>query len=618
MKPLNRLSNWACSPPYEGIIWLAWLYVVFACLVQGEGPFAGNLAWFDDHVRMVQVLDWINGQSWYDHTIHRVNAPEGFHTIWSRLVDLPIAAIILPLQNWIGQHQAAMTASIILPLIQTLMLFFATTYLAAPLVGKQNARLVVLFVLFSSCINAEYFTLAGFQLGAVGHHAWYVILTILMCGATARLVTNDGRKELCIAGFSIAALLAIGIEAIPLIGGLCATLAIISWHFNRADIAKRAAAFTALGALGGFILLPAYQPPDQLLSISFAEPSALGPLLVTCAAVFFAFQFVILQKYGKQKAICAVCFLVLAAALVTALLYIFPQILNGPAAALTPEERQIAAFSHTEAMPLFKVAQSKIDLLRLMMPLVIALGYAGYRLRTANRKDATLYALYLGSALVPFGMILFFSRYYHHAMMMACPWLTLALIQVWRRMPTTKAYYLNGLLAFIALGPLWTFLIPAALANAPFTSSFLLFPAKRQEKNELCDAKTISGFLNSYFNNDKVIMVPMYRSAEFLFNAQMHIFFLANFPSQNKFIPVQKFYQTRSPNEARQIIFDHNIDLIAVCKLGGVHNAAMFNPALTAQASSFNQQLLDGVIPDWLTAVPVNIPTPYLLFEVRR
>lgn len=624
MKQIGRFYNWLCHPPYEGVVWLAWLYVVFACLVRGNGPFVGNLAWFDDHVRMQQVLDWINGPSlltgWHDHTFHRVNAPEGFHTIWARLVDVPIAAIIIPLQPFIGQYQAAMTAAILLPLLQVLFLFQVTAYLAEPLIGKQNARLAILFVLFSSCINAEYFTLAGFQLGAVGHHAWYVIFMMLLCGAAARLVSSDDKKHIYVAGLSIGALLAIGIEAIPLIGGLCATLGIVSWYFNHAELAKRATLFTLLGALIGLVLLPAYQPPDQLFSISFAEPSALGPLFVACAAFFFGIQFFVLQNWGKQKILCLFLFVTIATLLVGAIIYFIPQILDGPAAALSPEERATAALAHTEAMPLLRVAFTKLDGLRLVMPLVIAVLYGMYRLyRGLNRKDVTLYAIYLGFALVPFGMALALSRYYHHAMVMAAPWLTLAMLQAWQMLPKNKAYYLNGFLVFILLGPLWTLFFAAAMQDAPFGTSVLLFPSKRQEKNEFCDTKSISAFLNSHYSPDKTIMVPMYRSGQFLFNARMKIFFLANFPSNNKFIDVQTFYQTRDPNVARRIAFDHKIDLVTTCRLSPlIHSPEMMNSSLSAPASNFNQQMLNGVIPKWLEPVKVDVATPYLLFEVKR
>jgi hypothetical protein len=49
----------------------------------------------DDAMRLIQVRDWLAGQSWFDVTQYRLNPPAGGPMHWSRLVDLPIAAVIL-------------------------------------------------------------------------------------------------------------------------------------------------------------------------------------------------------------------------------------------------------------------------------------------------------------------------------------------------------------------------------------------------------------------------------------------------------------------------------------------------------------------------------------------
>ena len=44
----------------------------------------------DDQMRLLQVRDWLAGQSWFDLTQHRLNDPAGVPMHWSRVVDLPI------------------------------------------------------------------------------------------------------------------------------------------------------------------------------------------------------------------------------------------------------------------------------------------------------------------------------------------------------------------------------------------------------------------------------------------------------------------------------------------------------------------------------------------------
>ena len=49
----------------------------------------------DDNMRMSQVRALLNGQSWFDLRQHKMNWPAGLNIHWSRLVDLPIAGLIL-------------------------------------------------------------------------------------------------------------------------------------------------------------------------------------------------------------------------------------------------------------------------------------------------------------------------------------------------------------------------------------------------------------------------------------------------------------------------------------------------------------------------------------------
>jgi hypothetical protein len=49
----------------------------------------------DDNMRMMQVRGLLHGQGWFDLRQYRMNPPWGANIHWSRLVDLPIAGLIL-------------------------------------------------------------------------------------------------------------------------------------------------------------------------------------------------------------------------------------------------------------------------------------------------------------------------------------------------------------------------------------------------------------------------------------------------------------------------------------------------------------------------------------------
>ena len=75
------------------VVWLA-----FAAWFVNErwiGIQAFALGDTDDNLRMSQVRALLNGQDWYDLRQYKLNPPEGANVHWSRLVDLPIAGIML-------------------------------------------------------------------------------------------------------------------------------------------------------------------------------------------------------------------------------------------------------------------------------------------------------------------------------------------------------------------------------------------------------------------------------------------------------------------------------------------------------------------------------------------
>ena len=61
-----------------------------------------NLGDTDDNMRMMQVRGLLHGQGWFDLRQYRLNAPFGANIHWSRLVDLPIAGLILLLRQFLG------------------------------------------------------------------------------------------------------------------------------------------------------------------------------------------------------------------------------------------------------------------------------------------------------------------------------------------------------------------------------------------------------------------------------------------------------------------------------------------------------------------------------------
>src|SRR3546814_9579708 len=71
----------------------------------------------DDNMRLMQVRGLLDGQGWYDLRQYRLNPPGGFDIHWSRLVDLPIAGLILLFKPFVGNGEAERLACGIAPLL---------------------------------------------------------------------------------------------------------------------------------------------------------------------------------------------------------------------------------------------------------------------------------------------------------------------------------------------------------------------------------------------------------------------------------------------------------------------------------------------------------------------
>jgi hypothetical protein len=71
----------------------------------------------DDNMRFAEVRAWLAGKGWYDLRQHKIDPPNGISIHWSRIVDLPIAGLILLLQPFLGGELAARWACAIAPLL---------------------------------------------------------------------------------------------------------------------------------------------------------------------------------------------------------------------------------------------------------------------------------------------------------------------------------------------------------------------------------------------------------------------------------------------------------------------------------------------------------------------
>ena len=161
----------------------------------------------DDAMRLVQVRDLIAGQGWFDLHQYRVAPPDGAIMHWSRIVDLPLAALIVLLRPLLGQELAEMVTSALMPL----MLLGATM----AVLGRTAWRLLGKEAAIFTCVALPLMPLVLAQFGPlrIDHHAWQ----ILACAVGLwGLSWRDSFQGARIAGLAMAVGTMISLELLPM------------------------------------------------------------------------------------------------------------------------------------------------------------------------------------------------------------------------------------------------------------------------------------------------------------------------------------------------------------------------------------------------------------------
>lgn len=180
----------------------------------------------DDILRLIQVRDLIGGQGWFDLVLHRIDAAHGGVAMhWSRLVDLPIAAIILLLSPLLGSALAEQVALVVVPLVTLGLAMLLAARIAWRLIGEEAATFTCLVMAMSVPLIMQLRPLR------IDHHGWQVVAALAAVNA---LMARSPYKGGWIAGLALATGLTISLEGLPFAAAVAAVLA-LRWLRNPAQ-----------------------------------------------------------------------------------------------------------------------------------------------------------------------------------------------------------------------------------------------------------------------------------------------------------------------------------------------------------------------------------------------
>ncbi len=212
----------------------------------------------DDAMRLVEVRDLIAGQGWFDLTQHRL-VPPGTPMHWSRVIDAPLAALILMLQPLAGKEGAEAATLVLWPTL----LFGAALVLVAAIASRiadgLNQHAAQLAAIFLAALSIP--TLVHFRTGAIDHHNFQIVLLLCFLFLTAGIERSCISASL--AGISATLSLAVGLEMLPAIAAACvAVFGLLLWRGNA--VSRQAGAFGAALACSSLLLALLLLPPHSL------------------------------------------------------------------------------------------------------------------------------------------------------------------------------------------------------------------------------------------------------------------------------------------------------------------------------------------------------------------
>ncbi|HWV12396.1 MAG TPA: hypothetical protein VN110_03790 [Sphingobium sp.] len=345
----------------------------------------------DDAMRLEQVRDWLSGQPFLDVSQHRVNPPFGGPMHWSRIVDAPIAALILIWRPLMGSGVAEVIACSAVPLLLLGALVWAVHCATARVAGKSAAMLAPVLLLTTPTVLVQFGPLR------IDHHGWQILMAAI---ALAGAMDPQARRGGVIAGAAMAVWLQISSEGLPYAALFAAILALRQWR-DREEMPRFTAYALTLGSAALLLLaILRGMPPLVQAQCDALSAAYVWPLLAFAITTPLAFR-ITAPVSGHGRFLAAG-----SGALAAAGLFIItgrPCLTGDPFQALGPVAYKLWYLHVMEGRPIWEQGRSMMGLI-LLPPLA---GLAGSLLaarasETAKARDRwlTVAMLLIGSTLI--------------------------------------------------------------------------------------------------------------------------------------------------------------------------------------------------------------------------
>ena len=557
-----------------------------------------QIRWFglgdtDDNMRIMQVRALLHGQGWFDLRQYRMNPPWGANIHWSRLVDLPIAGLILGLRPFFGGAVAERWAVAIAPLLPYLILLFSLAAVSRRLIAPRAWPLAFLALFFAGSTNGM------FSPERIDHHGWQLASAALMMAAMTDPKRARGGVTL---GLASALSLAIGLEMLIYIAIAGAAMTLF-WIDDR-DEGERLRAYAV--ALGGgtaaaFLAFVSYDnrgPVCDALSPVWLSDALLG------SALLFALSWMAPADWKKRLALAAVAGAIVAAFHAIAWPHCL-QRLEG----VSPEVDQLWLSHVREARPFYRHGW-RIGSLIVALPITGVIGWG--LLIWLKRQDRELLRRVLAAAapgLAATVLLLWQTRTGPAAQMFATVGAAALLYygapRLWNA--TSGMVRVFGMVAFVLI---------AAGAAVPF--AFNLIPAEQttprqqaiSKANRLCN--TLWG-LRPVALQPKGMVFTFIDQGPRLIAVTHHDAVGGPYHRNGQQIADVMNAFRGDAEQAHRLIMKYRSDYLLICPYSST--TTIFT---SETPNGFYVQLQKGKVPGWLTPVPLPKDSPFRMWKVAR
>lgn len=375
------------APPALNVgVALAWLVVTTILLAGTLSAIAHRqFADPDDTLRLIEVRDLLGGQGWFDLHQYRVNPPAGVLMHWSRLVDAPLATIILALRPLVGVAGAELAACVAVPLLT----LAAAQWLAARIAYRQLGGSYVFQVGLLWALMLP--TIAQLQPMRIDHHGWQIVAVL---AALNGLLARDPRKGGWIAGVSLACGMSISLELLPFTALFAGVFGLRWLGESRSRVGVVAMLQSlAAGSVGLFLATRGFA--DLANHCDTVSPAY---ILGFVAAAGLVTAISVRPPVSRPMLLMALA----AAGVASAAVFLLaaPACIHGPFATLDPLVRSVWYANVLEGMPVWR--QPWANMLEMVAPPLLGLFATAQlfaRERQWKRRFWLEYGLLLGGSL---------------------------------------------------------------------------------------------------------------------------------------------------------------------------------------------------------------------------